>query len=65
MDICSVVDIVVKPGETVIIPTGLKFAIPRGYEIQVRPRSSISLNTMLRIVNSPELLIQDIEMNLA
>ena len=53
MDICSVVDIVVKPGETVIIPTGLKFAIPRGYEIQVRPRSSISLNTMLRIVNSP------------
>ena len=49
----SAEDIVIKPGETVIIPTGLKFAIPEGYEIQVRPRSGISLRTPLRLANSP------------
>lgn len=53
MDVCSAEDIIIKPGETVIIPTGLKFAIPEGYEIQVRPRSGISLNTPLRLSNSP------------
>ena len=37
MDIRSCVDITIKPNETVIVPTGLKFAIPEGYEIQVRP----------------------------
>ncbi len=41
------------PGETVIIPTGLKFAIPEGYEIQVRPRSGITFRTPLRVSNSP------------
>ena len=53
MDVCSAVDIYIKPGETVIIPTGLKLAIPEGYEIQVRPRSGISFKTPLRISNSP------------
>jgi dUTP pyrophosphatase len=53
MDVCSAEDVIIQPGETVIIPTGLKFAIPEGYEIQVRPRSGISLRTPLRISNSP------------
>ena len=53
MDVFAAEDILVKPGQTVIIPTGLKFAIPEGYEIQVRPRSGISLKTPLRIANSP------------
>ena len=53
MDIYAAEDIIIKPGKTVIVPTGLKLAIPKGYEIQVRPRSGISLNTPLRIVNSP------------
>ncbi|HHW21616.1 MAG TPA: dUTP diphosphatase [Clostridiaceae bacterium] len=53
MDVCAAEDTVIKPGETVIIPTGLKFAIPEGYEIQVRPRSGISLKTPLRLANSP------------
>jgi deoxyuridine 5'-triphosphate nucleotidohydrolase len=53
MDVFAAEDIIIKPGQTVIIPTGLKLAIPEGYEIQVRPRSGISLNTPLRIVNSP------------
>ena len=53
MDVCAAEDILIRPGETVIIPTGLKLAIPDGYEIQVRPRSGISLNTPLRLSNSP------------
>jgi dUTP pyrophosphatase len=53
MDVCCADDVVLKPGETVIIPTGLKLAIPEGYEIQVRPRSGISYKTPLRLSNSP------------
>jgi dUTP pyrophosphatase len=53
MDVYSTEDIEIKPQETKIVPTGLKLAIPPGYEIQVRPRSGISLKTPLRISNSP------------
>lgn len=53
MDVFAAEDISIAPGETVVVPTGLKLAIPIGYEIQVRPRSGISLKTPLRISNSP------------
>lgn len=53
MDVCAAEEVVLRPGETVIVPTGLKLAIPLGYEIQVRPRSGISYKTPLRLSNSP------------
>lgn len=53
MDICAAEHVVINPGETKIIPTGIKVAIPEGYEIQVRPRSGISAKTPLRVSNSP------------
>lgn len=53
MDVYSAEEVRIGAGETVIVPTGLKFAIPEGYEIQVRPRSGISLKTPLRVSNSP------------
>ena len=53
MDVMAAEDILVGPGETVLVPTGIRVAIPEGYELQVRPRSGISLNTPLRIPNSP------------
>jgi len=53
MDIIAAEDVLLKPGETRLVPTGLKVAIPDGYEIQVRPRSGLSLNTPLRISNAP------------
>lgn len=53
MDVYAAENISVMPGETVIVPTGLKLAIPDGYEIQVRPRSGLSFKTPLRIPNSP------------
>ena len=53
MDVCAAEETIIRPGETAVVPTGLKLAIPEGYEIQVRPRSGISLNTPLRLANSP------------
>lgn len=45
--------VVVQPGQRCLIPTGLSFAIPHGYEVQVRPRSGLSLKSPLLIVNAP------------
>lgn len=53
MDIRASKDVIIAEGETVIISTGLKVAIPDGFEIQVRPRSGISLKTPLRVSNTP------------
>lgn len=53
MDVYAAEEIIIAPGETVVVPTGLKLAIPEGYEIQVRPRSGLSLKTPIRIPNSP------------
>jgi dUTP pyrophosphatase len=53
MDIRATKDITLAPGEQIIIPTGIKCAIPVGHEIQIRPRSGISARTLLRVANSP------------
>lgn len=53
MDVRAAEEIVILPGETKIVPTGLKMAIPQGYELQVRPRSGLSLKSPLRIANTP------------
>lgn len=44
---------VIRPGERVLVPTGLAMEIPEGYEVQVRPRSGLSFKTGLMVVNSP------------
>ncbi len=46
-------NLVIKPGERVLVSTGLAFEIEPGYEVQVRPRSGLSLKTNLLVVNSP------------
>lgn len=53
MDIFALEDIEVKPGETKLIRTGIKVAIPIGYELQVRPKSGRTLKTKLRVANTP------------
>ena len=53
MDIYLTEDVVIHPGETKLIPTGIKVAIPLGYELQVRPKSGRSLKSKLRIANTP------------
>lgn len=52
-DICAVEETKLEPGETKIVKTGIAVAIPAGYEIQVRPRSGLSLKSGLRIANAP------------
>ena len=53
MDVYALDDYTIVPGETKLIPTGIKMAIPVGYEIQVRPKSGRALKTKLRVANTP------------
>ena len=56
MDIYSPDEYTIAPGETVIIPTGIKAAIPEGYALLIQPRSGQSAKTKLRIANTPGLI---------
>ncbi|PFD89198.1 deoxyuridine 5'-triphosphate nucleotidohydrolase [Bacillus thuringiensis] len=49
-DLVAAEDIIIEPGETKVIPTGLAFELPPGYEMQIRPRSGMSRKTKLRVV---------------
>lgn len=48
-DLVAVEDVIIKPGETALIRTGLAIQIPPGHEIQIRPRSGITSKTKLRV----------------
>jgi dUTP pyrophosphatase len=52
-DLTATEDVIVEPGASAIVPTGLAFEIPAGFELQVRPRSGISAKTKLRVANAP------------
>lgn len=51
--------IVVRPGQRVLVPTGLHAEIPPGYEIQVRSRSGLAVKHGLFVVNSPGTIDSD------
>ena len=53
MDVFALEDITIAPGETKLIPLGIKVALPTGYELQVRPKSGRCLKTKLRVANTP------------
>ncbi|MDD5493015.1 MAG: dUTP diphosphatase [bacterium] len=46
-------EVVLKPLARGLIPTGLKVAVPAGYELQVRPRSGMALKKGLTVLNTP------------
>ena len=48
-----------KQNEILLVPTGIKLKIPRGYEGQVRPRSGLALNYGITILNSPGTIDSD------
>ena len=56
MDIYSPSEYTIAPGETIIIPTGIKAAIPEGYALLIQPRSGQSAKTKLRVANTPGLI---------
>ncbi|WP_144616234.1 dUTP diphosphatase [Bacillus cereus] len=49
-DLVAAEDTIIWPDETKVVPTGLAFEIPPGYELQVRPRSGMTRDTKLRVV---------------
>jgi dUTP pyrophosphatase len=53
VDLYSGINLNLKPGERALIPTGLKMAIPYGYEGQVRPKSGLALKHGLTVLNTP------------
>ncbi len=53
LDIRANESVIIPPNHTMLIHTGIFVDIPEGYEIQIRPRSGMSLKTTLRIGNSP------------
>jgi len=46
-------EIILAPGQSTLVPTGIKMAIPIGYEIQVRPRSGLALKNQVTVLNTP------------
>lgn len=55
MDIRAALEVAVtvQPGCRTLIPTGLRVALPQGYELQMRPRSGLALKHGLTLLNSP------------
>lgn len=45
--------VTLKPGQRTLIPTGLKIAVPPGYEAQIRPRSGLAFRQGLTVLNTP------------
>lgn len=46
-------NIIIKAGETKIIPTGIAIALPSGFEAQIRPRSGLAAKHSITVLNSP------------
>lgn len=46
-------ELILLPGERLLVPTGLFFEIPPGYEIQVRPRSGLAFKNGITVLNTP------------
>ena len=61
MDLSAFVDseIIIKPLEKKIIPTGIKLKIPKGYEIQIRPRSGLAAKNDITVLNTPGTIDSD------
>lgn len=55
MDVRAAVDtpVVIEPQQRALIPTGLRVALPEGYELQMRPRSGLALKKGITLLNSP------------
>ena len=52
-------DLVLKPGQRELIPTGLRIELPEGFEAQIRPRSGLAVKQGITIVNAPGTIDSD------
>lgn len=55
MDLMAAVEaeVTIPPGERKLIPTGVRMAVPEGYEAEIRPRSGLALHHGVTLVNAP------------
>ena len=51
--------ITIKPGKIAMIPTGIAIAIPKNYEIQIRPRSGLAAKKGISVLNTPGTIDSD------
>ena len=60
-DVCALLTepVSIAPGSFAMIPTGLFFEIPKGYEIQVRPRSGLAAKNGITVLNTPGTIDSD------
>lgn len=60
-DLCALVNtpITIETGKSAIIPTGLFFEIPHGYEVQIRPRSGLAAKNGVTVLNTPGTIDSD------
>ncbi len=61
VDLLAAIDepIVLEPGQRVLIPSGIKIAVPYGHEAQVRPRSGLALKHGVTVLNTPGTIDSD------
>ena len=61
MDLAAYIkqDIIINPGDKVVIPTGFSLSIPRGYEVQIRPRSGLAAKKGMTVLNTPGTIDSD------
>lgn len=60
-DVCAFIEqpVTIQSGKFAMIPTGLYFEIPEGYEIQVRPRSGLAAKNGITVLNTPGTIDSD------
>ena len=51
--------ITINPGKTAIVPTGIAVAVPKNYEIQIRPRSGLAAKKGISVLNTPGTIDSD------
>jgi len=63
MDVCAALEpgqvVILSHLERAVIPTGFSISIPEGYEVQVRPRSGLSLQHGVSVLNTPGTIDSD------
>ena len=60
-DICALLKepVIIENGKSAMIPTGLFFEIPEGYEVQIRPRSGLAAKNGVTVLNTPGTIDSD------
>lgn len=60
-DICALLEkpLVIESGKSAMVPTGLFFEIPQGYEVQIRPRSGLAAKKGVTVLNTPGTIDSD------